>query len=85
MNKKLFNTDGSFKPTNIASEGYTSIEYLEEICEWTFYRKDINPTEKLNNILNVEKIITDVLSNNYGIKINYVPNWSEKMKKDYIF
>lgn len=70
----LTNDDGSFKPSFPKTPGTISIGYLEEACQWTFYRKDITDEVKLQKLTILENIIQQLLGG-----INYIPTWSKKL------
>jgi hypothetical protein len=76
--------DGEFKPTKERKDGEISIGYLEELCEYLYYHDNITNEEKLEHILNMEKIIRNLLSGDTFMKggIRYRPTWSVKLKKD---
>jgi len=73
----LKNEDGSFKPTRPKNPGTVTIGYLEEACQWTYYRDDITDEIKLEKLLVLEGIIQKLLG-----EIKYVPSWSPKLKQD---
>lgn len=79
--KRLFNEDGSFKPSVEKKPNEVTIQYLEEVCEWVYYRDDISDDIKLEQILEVENIIKNVLKRGFGFEINYIPTWSAKFIK----
>lgn len=74
----LTNKDGTFKPTTIKTPGQVSFLYLEEACQWLFYRKDLDYYEKMKKILTIESIIEKLLN-----PIKYVPYWSHKLTLSY--
>lgn len=84
MRKKLTNSKGEFVseyPGEIG-KGF-SIGYLEDLCEWTFYRKDKTDEKKLEQILGLEAIIRKMLTDGSLVeyKVNYIPTWSTKLYK----
>jgi len=74
----LTNEDGTFKSTLIKTPGHVSVGYLEEGCQWLFYRKDLDYIKKLEKILTLESIIEKLLN-----PIKYVPYWSHKLTLSY--
>jgi len=79
--KRLFNDDGSFKPSVEKKPKKVSIQYLDELCEWLYYRDDISDDEKLEQILAIENIIRRLLDNYNGMHIGFIPTWSIKFNK----
>lgn len=51
--------------------------YIEDVCQWTFYRKDLTNDQKIETILKLENMIQNLLND---VKINYIPIWSTKLK-----
>lgn len=83
-NHRLFNKDGSFKPSDKyipTKDKHYSIGYLEELCEWIYYRDDLSDDEKMIDILNIENILKVALNGMVGMKIVYTPTWSVKLEK----
>lgn len=78
--KRLFNDDGSFKPSKEKPEGFVSISYLEEACEWVCFREDLSNEDKLQRVLNIESVISRILKDYGNIQINYIPTWSTFLK-----
>lgn len=72
---RLSNENGDFVSSFAGGPGTGSISigYLEELCEWLYYRTDIDDEEKLAKILPMEKLIKKYLGS-----INYIPTWSKK-------
>ena len=84
MRKKLTNSKGEFVseyPGEIG-KGF-SIGYLEDLCEWVYYRKDRTYEQKLEQTLGIEAIIRKMLTDGSLIehKVNYIPTWSKKLYK----
>jgi hypothetical protein len=73
----LEDENGNFKSEYPREKGKISIGYIEDVCQWTYYRKDLTNDEKLETILKLENMIQDLLSD---MKIIYIPTWSTKLK-----
>ena len=85
--KRFVGPDGGFKPTYQPKKGTMTIGYLEELLEWLYYHDNITDEEKMQNILNIEKMIQDLLNGKGGRSmvsggITYRPTWSKRLKKD---
>lgn len=87
-NRRFIGPDGEFQPTNQPEEGTTTIQYLEELLEWLYYHDNISDEEKIKFITGIEEQIQSLLNGGSGNKrftsgkINYIPTWSKKLKKD---
>lgn len=68
----LEDENGFFKSDMPHGDGY-SIGYLEDLCQWLYYRDDLTEDKRLENILNVESVIQNLLG-----ELRYVPYWSKK-------
>lgn len=75
----LEDENGNFKSEYPREKGKISIGYIEDVCQWTYYRKDLTNDEKLETILKLENIIQNML-NRSDMKMNYIPTWSTKLK-----
>lgn len=69
--------NGEFQPTHEPPPGKITIEYLEELMEWTYYHNNITEEERKENIHSLEKMVEGML-NEMGI--NYVKTWSKKLE-----
>lgn len=87
-NRRFIGPDGEFQPTEQPKEGTTTIQYLEELLEWLYYHDNISDEEKMKFITGIEEQIQSLLNGGSGNKrftsgkINYIPTWSTKLKKD---
>lgn len=70
----LNDKNGNFISSSPRGEGTVSIGYLEDACQWLFYRKDLDDEDRLRRILIIEGIIVKLLNG-----INYIPYWSPKV------
>ena len=77
----LTDKDGNFISENPRSEGKISIGYLEDSCQWIFYRKDLTDQEKLSRILIIENILNELIKKSIQ-NCTYVPYWSTKLKEE---
>jgi hypothetical protein len=80
--KRFVGPDGEFQPTEQPKEGTTTIQYLEELLEWLYYHDNISNEEKMKLIIGIEEQIQKNLNGFSSRKINYIPTWSTKLKKD---
>lgn len=84
MENKFTDQDGNFLPSipHKDGEGYT-IGYLEELLEWIYLSNERDPQDRLSDILQIEKIISDGLKSSKVSRftINYIPTWSVKLKE----
>jgi hypothetical protein len=80
--KRFVGPDGEFQPTEQPKEGTTTIQYLEELLEWIYYHDNMPNEEKMKFINGIEEEIQRNLNGSFGRKINYIPTWSTKLKKD---
>lgn len=76
----LEDENGNFKSEYPHENGKFSIGYIEDACQWIFYRNDLTNEEKLERILNLENIIHELLNKSFDMKITYEPTWSTKLK-----
>lgn len=70
----LTDENGDFISSSPHGDGKMSIGYLEDACQWLFYRDDLDDVDKLSRILVIENIIVKLLNG-----INYIPHWSAKL------
>lgn len=82
--RRFVGPEGEFVSTFKKEPGKVSIRYLEELLEWLYYHDNIENEEKLEKILGIEEMISNLLKNSgmYKGGINYVPTWSVKFKKN---
>lgn len=76
---KFVGSDGEFKPTHERQEGTITLEYLEELLEWTYYHDNITPEEKEKNILRLEDMVEELLE---PMNANYIRTWSKKLNNN---
>ena len=84
--KRFVGLNGEFQPTEQPKEGTSTIKYLEELLEWIYYHDTMSNEEKMKFITGIEEQIQRNLNGGngaaFGMKINYIPTWSTKLKKD---
>lgn len=81
--KRFVGPNGEFQPTEQPEEGTTTIQYLEELLEWIYYHDNMSNEEKMKFITGIEEQIQKNLNGSFSSrKINYIPTWSTKLKKD---
>ena len=80
--KRLSDENGDFISSYPGGDGQISLGYLEELCEWLYYREDLEKEEKLTKILQMEQMMRERLGGNSFIKggINFIPTWSTKLQ-----
>jgi hypothetical protein len=83
-NRRFVGPDGEFASTFKKDPGKINIGYLEELLEWLYYHDNIDNDEKLEKILSIELVISNLLNESGMFKggVNYIPTWSVKLKKD---
>ena len=79
MKTKFTGPNGEFQSTHQLEPGHITIGYLEEMLEWLFYHNNMPKKEKLENILNVERMIKDLVKSEFNAR--YTPTWSKKIIK----
>ena len=77
--RRFVGPEGEFVPSIPRKDGTISIGFLEELGEWIYYHDALTDDEKLERMLDIEKIIIKLLSEimpGCGFK----PTWSKKQK-----
>jgi len=78
--RRFVGPEGEFVPSIPRDEGTISIGFLEELCEWIYYHDALTDDEKMERILDMEKIIVRLLADimpGCGFK----PTWSKMQEK----
>lgn len=82
ITKRFVGPNGEFQPTEQPKKGTTTIQFMEELLEWIYYHDNMPFEEKMKFITGIEEQIQKNLNGFSSMKINYIPTWSTKLKKD---